>query len=648
MIVISYRAWQRQFGGDENIVGRKLIEPATQVEFTIIGVAPAGLDYPSHADDWEAELPGGARAQQLIVARLAPGVSPHAAADEYFNFVKQLEHQGYGANTFVGAEALPFASEIEDSARPVLLTLSAAVALLLVIACVNVGNLLLLRATGRARELSIRRALGATYGRLVRQLAVESVLLAVIAGALGLVLAAVLLKILIIAAPAELPRLDLVRLDGHTLAIALGVTTVAAILFGVLPTTSAARADLATPLRAGSRTGTTSRSRRATHRSLVVSQVALALVLVVNAGLLARSLQRLQRIHLGYSTDHLSFFSVSYPGARYDTPPKELALGDALYKRLSTVPGVRSITPVIQPPFHGPDFYINKLAVDGQSDSEGDARPFVPWEAGSAEYFQTFGIPILEGRGFRDSDDANAEQVVVISDALARALFPGQSAIGHHIRRPSATERGPCDGRSSVSRATRTIASFDSRRRWCITRFARWPGKDCSPFGRRGTSRPGAPAGTAARGGGRRIRRVHRNAQTMDDMLAGSLSRPRLSALLLTGFGVAALLLAAIGMYGVMTGSVRERTRLARVRLALGATPEDLRLGVLRQSMTLTFIGIALGTAVALGTTRLLRAVLYDVSPTDPVVIVGVVVVLAVVGALAAYIPARRATQFIP
>lgn len=646
-MVISYAAWQRHFGGDGNIVGHKLVEPSTRREFTIVGVAPAGLDYPSHAGDWEAESPEVARAQQLIVARLAPGFSAAAAANEFFTFVKPLEKQGFGANTFVGAEALPLTAAIEDAARPVLWALSAAVALLLVIACVNVGNLMLLRATGRARELSIRRALGATYARLVRQLAVESLLLAIIAGVLGLLLAAGLVKLLVAAAPAELPRLDLVRLDRNTLAIALAVTTVAVVLFALLPTASAARADLATPLRADSRTGTHSRSRHATRRLLVVSQVALALVLVVGAALLARSLQRLQQIQLGYSTDHVSFFSISYPVTRYDSSSRELALGDALAKRLRAVPGVTSITPVIDAPFGGADFYIAKLAADGQTDAEGEANPFVPWEVGGAEYFQTFGIPILEGRGFRDTDDANGEQVVVISEGLARSLFPGQSAIGHRLRPTFGYGTGS-------SRWTIVGVAGDTHYRelrqsspvvYHPFKQIAWNGL----FAVR-TSRDLASVLPGLR---REIAAVDPdtfiwNTQTMDDLFAGPLSQPRLSAVLLTAFGAAALLLAAIGLYGVMAGAVRERTRELGVRLALGATPEDLRLGVLRQSMSLTLIGIVLGMAVALGTTRLLRALLFDVSPTDPLVMCGVCGVLAFVGALAAYVPARRATQIDP
>jgi len=645
--VISHGAWQRRFAGDQNIVGRKLIEPGTGVELTIVGVAPAGLDYPSHADDWEAESPAATRAQQLVVARLAPRVTRAAAAGEYLSFIKQSETQGLGANTFVGAEAVPFNSEIEGGARPVLWALSAAVALLLIIACINAGNLMLLRATGRARELSIRRALGATYGRLARQLAVESALVAVIAGVLGLALAAALMKILIAAAPRELPRLDLVRLDGHMLGMALAVTSVAVVLFGLLPTTIAARADLAIALRADSRTGTPSQSPQAMRRALVVAQVALAVVLVVGAGLLARSLQRLQRISLGYSTDHLSFLSLSYPAAHYDTPNKELAFGDALADRLGGVPGVVSITPVTQPPFHGADFYINKLAVDGQTDTEAETSPFVPWEVGSEEYFQTFGIPILEGRAFRGTDDANGEQVVVISDALARSLFPRGSAIGHHLR--------PTAGFGTGSmRWTIVGVAGDTHYR----EFRRATPMVYHPFRQMAwegllairTSRDLSAVLPALR---REVAAVDPetsiwDTETMDDALAGPLSQPKLSAALSTGFAVAALLLAAIGLYGVMAGAVRERTRELGVRLALGATPEELRRGVLRQSMTLTIIGIGIGVLIALGTTRLLRVLLYDVSPTDPFVIGGVCAMLGIVGTLAAYVPARRATQVDP
>jgi putative ABC transport system permease protein len=647
VIVVSYGAWKRRFGGDPQIVGRTLIEPQTRWQFRIVGVAPAGLDYPLDAEDWEAESPELSRAQQLVVARLVPGATPAAAAGEYFSFVKRLETQGFGTGTFVGAEARPFANDIIGAVRPVLWALSAAVGLLLLIACVNVGNLLLLRASTRARELAIRRAIGATYLRIVRQLLVESMLMAIGGGVIGVLIAGTLLRVLVAAAPQQLPRLDLVTLDGSALAIAFAVTTTAVLLFGLLPSVAAARADLASPLRADSRSGEQTRARHSARRSLVVSQVALALMLVTGAGLLARSLARLQQIQLGYSADHLSFFTVSYPVLRYDSIPKAQALGEALYKRLRSVPGVTAISPVIDAPFGGADLYIAKLATDQQTDAEGDANPFVPWEVGGPDYFRTLGIPIVRGRGFRDTDGARGEQVVVISEALARKLYPGRNPIGEHLR--PASGYGPGTPRWTI---VGVAGDTHYRELRSATPIVYHPFQQIAWFGLFAvrTSRELAQVLPAMQ---REASSVDPqvsiwHTQTMDQLLAEPLAQPRLSAVLLSGFGIAALILAAIGLYGVMASSVRERTRELGVRLALGATPEQLRRGVLRQAIGMTAAGVVIGAAGALSTTHLLRALLYDVSPTDPMVLGSVCAILLVVAAVAAYVPARRATQIDP
>jgi putative ABC transport system permease protein len=647
VIVISSGAWKHRFGGDPQIVGHMLVEPQTRWQFRIVGVAPPGLDYPLHADDWEAESPELSRAQQLVVARLAPGATPAAAAGEYFSFVKRLETQGFGIGTFVGAEARPLTNDIIGGVRPVLWALSAAVGLLLLIACVNVGNLLLLRASTRARELAIRRAIGATYLRLLRQLLVESMLLAIGGGVIGVVIAGTLLRVLVASAPRELPRLDVVTLDGATLAIAFAVTTTAVLLFGLLPSVSAARADLASPLRVDSRSGEQTRARHSARRSLVVSQVALALMLVMGAGLLARSLERLQQIQLGYSADHLSFFSVSYPVLRYDSIPKTQALGEALYKRLRSVPGVSAISPVIDAPFGGADLYIAKLATDQQTDAEGDANPFVPWEVGGADYFRTLGIPIVRGRGFRDTDAAKAEQVVVISEALARKLYPGRNPIGEHLR--PASGYGPVTPRWTI---VGVAGDTHYRELRSATPIVYHPFQQVAWFGLFAvrTSRELAQVLPAMQ---REVNGVDPqvsiwHTQTMDQLLAGPLAQPRLSAVLLSGFGIAALLLAAIGLYGVMASSVRERTRELGVRMALGASPEHLRRAVLRQALGMTTAGVVIGAVGALSTTHLLRALLYDVSPTDPMVLGSVCAILLVVAAVAAYVPARRATQIDP
>lgn len=647
VMVLSYATWQRLYAGDPGVIGHRLIEPSTDSVYTIVGVAPPGLDYPTHADEWEAEWPAVAKAQQLVVARLAPGATPAAAAAEYFRFVKRVETQGFGIGTFTGAEAHPLSVDITGGVAPILWALSAAVALLLLIACVNVGNLLLLRASTRRRELAIRRAVGATYLRLVRQLVVESVLLAAAGGALGIALAWALLHALVAASPRELPRLDLVHLDADALLTALGVTAAAVLLFGLAPALAAARGDVGTPLRGDARTGTGTVHRALARRLLVGSQVALALVLVAGAGLLARSVARLESIPLGYSSDHLAFFSILYPLARYDSPAKEIALAQQLDLRFRDVPGVIATTPVLDPPMSGADLFITKLMREDQSPDEGEASPFVPWEVGGADYFRTFGIPILRGRGFRDSDDGTGGKVAVISEALARRLFPGRDPIGQRLK-----PAGGYGDRTKYYTVIGVAGDTHYRELRKVVPEVYWPFRQ--------TGWQGMFAVRTSRDLGDVLPAIRRaaadvdpqlsiwNVRTMDQLLDAPLSQPRLAALLLTGFGAAALLLAAIGLYGVMAFSVRERTRELGVRMALGAMPAELRVAVFRQALSIAGIGVAAGLVCSLAATRLVRSILFEVSPTDPVVLGGVSVVLVLVASLAAYVPARRATRIDP
>ena len=647
VVVLSYGAWQRLFGGDSAVVGRRLFEPYDRSEYTIVGVAPAGLDYPQHVEAWEAEPPTAATLQQLVLARLAPGAAPAAAAAEYFHFVKEQERQGFGLGTFTGAEAHTLTHDIVGGIAPTLWALSAAVGLLLFIACVNVGNLLLLRASTRARELALRRAIGATYLRIVRQLVVESVLLAVAGGVIGVLLAAALLDVLVAVAPEKLPRLDLVHLDAGALFIALGVTGAAVLLFGVGPALAAARGDVAVSLRADARSGTGTVRRALGRRVLVSAQVAVALVLVAGAGLLARSVQRLQSIPLGYTTDHLAFFAISYPQGRYNSNAKATALGRQLSLRLRDVPGVVAATPVIDEPFAGSDLYITKLAPEGQAADESEASPFVPWEVGGTDYFKTLGIPILRGRGFRDSDDSTSERVAVISETLARRFFPGRDPIGQRLK--------PASGYGdTVSYYTVVGVAGDTHYRELrqSVPIVYWPFRQVlwQEFFAVRTSREFAGVLPALK---RAVADVDPQlsiwgVRSMDQLLDEPMAQPRLSAFLLAGFGIVALLLSAIGLYGVMAFSVRERTRELGVRMALGATPGDLRLAVFRQALAITGIGVAAGLVCAFATTRTVRSLLFDVSPTDPVVLGGVCVVLALVASVAAYAPARRATQVDP
>src|SRR5690242_17941117 len=352
-LVISYQNWQRWFGGDLKVVGHHLYEPYSQLTYTIVGVAPVGLDFPNGAGYW---LPwpspdtgsNGSGFSTIAIARLAPGATPSSAASELVSIIKRNPLPWRTAeNGVAGAKVQTFTQAMLGDVRPALIALSAAVVLLLIIACVNVGGLLLLRASTRARELAIRRALGATYGDVTRQLLIESGLLALGGAALGLVCAVALIRLLIAVAPSRLPRLDVIGLSGAPVLATFGAMILAVLLFGVVPSLMAAHADVASTLRLDSRSGRDTAARRRFRHVLVAAQTTLALVMLAGGALLARSLARLESIDLGYVPDHLTQLATSWPSKKYDSVSKYYPLGEDILRRWRAIPGVVALTPTL-------------------------------------------------------------------------------------------------------------------------------------------------------------------------------------------------------------------------------------------------------------------------------------------------------------
>ena len=524
------------------------------------------------------------------------------------------------------------------------MVMTAAVGLLLVIVCVNVGNLLLLRATTRAREIAVRLALGASGADIVRQLLLENCLLAIMGGVLGLALADVARRVLIIAAPSELPRLDALRVAGAPVLATVVVALVTVLLFGMLPALAAARGRPAATLREDARSGMASRQRGRSRQLLVASQVALALIMLSGAALLARSLRRLETIRLGYTPGHLMFLQVTYPVRFMDTLSTVLNVYDVMNRRLTALPGVTAVTPVLIPPFLGANVWTGIWEIEGRSRAENNALPLVPMEVGNANYFRTLGIPIVRGRGFLDTDREDAPQVVVVSEAAARLFWPGQDPIGKRLRffKSDTTWRtvvGVADDihYRALREATPTVTM--------PYRQFYWQGM----VALRSATDPAAIVPAIRRA----IAEVEPDVtvwrtQTMDDFLAGPLAQPRLSALLLSMFGFVALALAALGLYGIMATTVREQTREIGVRMALGATPGQVRGEVLRRAMTVSALGAAVGLAGALAASRVISSLLFQVSPTDPIALASACVALLTVALIAAYLPARHASRVDP
>ncbi len=661
-VVLSYAAWRRSFGGDSSVIGRHLVSPKMSWTMTIVGVAPPGLDYPRGVEYWIASEYGSID----VVARLSPNATPEAARKDFLTFLERDPEQArnLGANS-VGAQVHTLDDMVTGQARPALLALSAAVVLLLVLACANVGNLLLLRAAGRVRELSIRRAIGASAMDLLRHLFAESVLLAVGGGLLGVVFARLLLDALIRLAPSGLPRTDLIVLAGTPLLTGSLVTAATVILFGVAPSLVALRFDLSTPLRSDTRSGTEGRRLRKVRQALVASQLALAVVVLAGAGLLVRSLARLATMDMGYPTDHLTMLNVSLPWRMYaqDCRPSgtvltaadttawsrcadrvNFAAHERIMANLRTLPQVVSISPAAAPPFLGSNVWMGRFAAEEQSDVEAKTNPWFGFDAVGPDFFRTLGVPLVAGRVFTDADREDAPRVAVITEGVARRLWPNQSAIGKRLRDPA--QHSP----DSLVTVVGVVRDFHYRLHrestptifrpyWQVLAqgyFAVRTRDAMMPMDAWRRAVEGAGGATFVR------------AESMDDLVAPQLAVPRFDALLLSIFALAAIVVAAVGLYGIMASAVNQQTRELGIRMALGATAGGVRNMVLKQAMIVACVGTAAGLAGALGGARLLTSMLFEIRPSDPTTLAGVAVLLLATAAGAAYIPARRATRIDP
>jgi predicted permease len=531
----------------------------------------------------------------------------------------------------------------------VIAVLTAAVMLLLLIACLNVGNLLLLRASSRARELAIRRALGATSFDILRQVFVEAIAIAAVGGALGFVIAGALLALLVHVAPSNLPRVDDLQLSGAPVLAALAVTSLAVLVFGLAPALVSARGGFASPLRFGARSGAETRRRRAVRQTLVAVQIALAMVMLGGAALLARSLTRLESQDKGFVSDHLSVLWYSWNAHRDSTSQAMVALGDRIVRRVAQIPGVTGAAQIVAPPMLGNGVWVGAYDLEGAQPARENDFPSLPLDVVGPDFFRTLGVPVIRGRAFTEQDDATAPGVAIASEDAARRLWPGQNPMGKRLRLHGMK---PADFGSGwrtvvgIARDTHLRTLRDASPIVYVPSLQYfWQGYVAVR-----SSVPLASLLPSLRAAGTDEDPDVRlwNPQTMDEVLAGPLAQPRLGALLMSSFGVVALFLAAIGLFGVMASLVRDQTRELAIRIALGATPWRVRRDVLGRAAAVVGAGALMGLVAALGTSRLLSSLLFDVKSTDPLALGGACIVLLAVAAAAAYVPARRATTVDP
>ncbi len=532
--------------------------------------------------------------------------------------------------------------------RSILWAGCAAVGLLLLIACINVANLLLVRGSARSQEIAIRAALGAGRHRLVRQLLIESGVLGMIGGTLGVVLAAATVRAVVAIAPAELPRRDVIGIDPAVLVFAVVVTALATLLAGLAPAILAVGSELSLSLRDGRSAISGSRRTQTVRHTLVIGQVSIACLVAIAAGLLARSLVALAGVDMGFNPDRLLILETSIPPQLVPDRSVQVSLQDAMLARVTASPGVIAATMMPKPPFSAQGGWFGMVTGQGQSADAQKNNPLANFEVVGPGYFQTMGIAILRGRVFGEQDREHAPLVAVISDALARRMWPGQDPIGRQIKNGSLEDSTDwltvvgVVGETRYHELTRLepslyvpIRQTDAPVPMTLAVRTRVDPEQVVPQVRRALAETN-PAWLVSGGG------------SMRQLLAAPLARPRFSTLLFVTFATITVLLAIVGIYGALAATVSQRSREMGIRLALGAAGADVRGLVLRQGMALALVGCALGLLGALAGARVLRSMLFGIAPGDPVTFVGVAGLVLASAALACYLPARRATRVDP
>ena len=643
VVVLSFGAWQRKFGADSSVIGKQLHVPLTGMKFTIVGVAPPGLDYPVGTEVWGAVGP-----QWPLdgVGRLRAGATVASARAEIAALVTSTP-RGFGTTT-IGAFAEDLPTMVYGEVRPALLVMVAATGLLLLIACTNVGNLLLLKAADRAREIAVRRALGASPAAIYHQLAWESTLLGAIGGLVGVAIALLLLRLVVIVAPADLPRTEMMGLSGTPLAIGLAVTLATVFATGLAPVVGTRHSGVdAQLLLPGGRTITENRGRRRIRQLLVAGQVTLAVVMLHGAALLIRSLIRLETLDLGYKTEQLAFVQLIPPTNATAPNQTWFTLLDRLMPAVRAVPGVVGVSPLVAPPFTGSNTFTTSLEAEGPSAITGRATPVVSFDAVGPDFFRAIDVPILRGRGFTDADRDGTLPVAVVTATIAEWLWPGADAVGRRVR--LAGDSGAAKWRRVVGVAS--DLHFREYRAATPTIFFESHQLD---FWQGGLAvRTRGDAASVIRELRTTIERVtpelgFLEAKPMREWMRAPLARPRLHAWLLAGFGSVALLLASIGLSAAVAWSVRRRYRELGIRIALGAGPNRLRTQVLHEALLPVWVGGAAGIVLALMGSGLLRGLLFQISPADPIALLFAGAVLVVAGLAAGYVPARHATRIDP
>lgn len=658
--ILSHRLWKEHFGGDPGIIGRTIT--LDNNGYTVVGVMPASFAFPLQRQPIEIWTTFSALQEPLDatppitqvrgahfmlgIARLKPGVTLAQAQSDMDVIASALARQYPDSNKYFGVRLVPEQTELTGAIRPALLVLLIAVGLVLVIACVNVANLLLTRATTRSREIAIRATLGAGRLRIVCQLLTESFLLALLAGTLGVLLAVWGIDLLVRLSPEDLPRIGEIHLDGRVLAFTAILSVLTGVLFGLAPALQITRANLVDTLKENALSVTAGMHRHLLRSSLVIVEVALALVLLVSAGLLIHSLVRLQNVNPGFSAHNVMASNIDLPDEKFSNAKKVQFLRD-LMPRVKAMPGVVSAAAIVPLPMSGNEFQV-AVEIEGRPTAKSD-EVISSVRIITEDYFRTMLIPLLQGREFREQDGAEAAPVVIVNEALAQKFFPGENPIGKHIRPGISTDTKPSRMREIVG-VVGNVKYRDLGSEWTPESYVPYAQL---PFGNMTIVAHAAddpyslakPIAEAVRFVDQDVPAYH--PRTVEEYLYGTIAIPRFNTLLLGMFAGLALLLTAVGLYGVISYSVAQRTHEIGIRMALGAQPRDILQLVVGQGLRLALVGVGLGMA-ALFLTRFLSSLLFAVNSVDPISLAVVAFLLLSVVLLSCYIPARRAMRVDP
>ena len=659
-VVLSDGLWKRRFGGDRRIVGKTIALDGNS--YTVIGVAPAGFSFPDRPDVWiplvfaQDDLsPDGRGAHWMgIMGRLAPNVTVAQATSELVTITRRLEQQYPESNTNMSGAVIPMQEYLVGDVRPALYVMLGAVAFVLLIACANVANLLLVRAASRESEMAVRTALGAGAWRLVRQLVIESVLLAMIGGVFGTLLALWGVDLLLSMAPNGLPRINEVTVNGSVLVFTAGVTAVTGVLFGLFPALHAARANVGGMLKEGMRGSSGGVASRRARNTLVMAEMALAVVLLVGAGLLIRSFSKLLAVDPGFRAERVVTFAIAAPDTKYGQYAQRRELVSNLVERMKRVPGAQGAAVVTGLPLSNIMMRTSAHIVGTPPERPGE-RKSTDVAMATPGYFTTMGIPLVAGRDFTDRDGSGAPVVSIVNQEFVKRYFPNENPIGKRIELGWDQDTASTGGNMTLGGEIVGVVANVKRRGLSQEVFPETYASYMQPtFSNfsvvvRSTADPSTVM-AAIRA---QIRELDRDLPLSDlrqlkELVAASVSRPRFYTTILGVFASIALILAAVGIYGVISYAVSLRTRELGIRIALGATGRQVSGLVLQQGVGLAIAGVAVGGAGAYWLTRLLSKLLFGVSATDPLTFVGVAALLTAIAAIASFVPARRAAKVDP